>query len=275
MMKMISRRATPVNQPPSKAFEFSYPDSLAEQKRIVAKIDAAFEKIDRLKANAERNLANAKELFQSALNEAMRPKPGWVEKRLGEIAEFKNGLNFKRKAGGCKVSIVGVSDFSRVSSIEDGTPLDSVEIEDVPGAEWYLHPDDFVFVRSNGSKKLVGRVLHIKTDRQMTFSGFCIRMRMADRSILPGFLFLQVSTEAFRECLLSGRNSSTINNVTQPILSAMAVAVPPIKEQKTILERCERLMKNVRTLQSNYTRLIADCAEMRQAVLKEAFEGRL
>lgn len=257
-----------------KGVEISLPP-LAEQKRIVAKIDAAFEKIDRLKANAERNLANAKELFQSALNEAMRPKPGWVEKRLGEIAEFKNGLNFKRKAGGCKVSIVGVSDFSRVSSIEDGTPLDSVEIEDVPGAEWYLHPDDFVFVRSNGSKKLVGRVLHIKTDRQMTFSGFCIRMRMADRSILQGFLFLQVSTEAFRERLLSGRNSSTINNVTQPILSAMAVAVPPIKEQKTILERCERLMKNVRTLQSNYTRLIADCAEMRQAVLKEAFEGRL
>ena len=36
---------------------------LSEQKRIVAKIDAAFEKIDKLKANAEKNLANAKDLF--------------------------------------------------------------------------------------------------------------------------------------------------------------------------------------------------------------------
>ena len=61
---------------------------LTEQKRIVAKIDAAFEKIDRLKANAEKNLANAKELFQSALDEAMRPKKGWVEKRLGEVYEI-------------------------------------------------------------------------------------------------------------------------------------------------------------------------------------------
>ena len=59
---------------------------LAEQKRIVAKIDAAFEKIDRLKANAEKNLANAKELFQSALDEAMRPKKGWGEKRLPDIS---------------------------------------------------------------------------------------------------------------------------------------------------------------------------------------------
>ena len=58
---------------------------LAEQKRIVAKIDAAFEKIDKLKANAEKNLANAKDLFQSALDEAMRPKDGWVGKRLGEV----------------------------------------------------------------------------------------------------------------------------------------------------------------------------------------------
>ena len=49
---------------------------LAEQKRIVAKIDAAFEKIDRLKANAEKNLANAKELFQFALDEARR-RGGW------------------------------------------------------------------------------------------------------------------------------------------------------------------------------------------------------
>ena len=59
---------------------------LAEQKQIVAKIDAAFEKIDKLKANAEKNLANAKELFQSALDEAMRPKKGWGEKRLPDIS---------------------------------------------------------------------------------------------------------------------------------------------------------------------------------------------
>jgi len=64
---------------------------LAEQKRIVAKIDAAFEKIDRLKANAEKNLTNAKELFQSALDEVMRPKRGWVEKRLGEVANIRVG----------------------------------------------------------------------------------------------------------------------------------------------------------------------------------------
>ena len=67
-----------------KQFEIPIPP-LPEQKRIVAKIDAAFEKIDKLKANAERNLKNAKELFQSALDEAMRPKKGWVEKRLGEV----------------------------------------------------------------------------------------------------------------------------------------------------------------------------------------------
>ena len=75
-----SLRSVPIPIPP-----------LAEQKRIVAKIDAAFEKIDKLKANAEKNLANAKELFQSALDEAMRPKDGWVEKRLGEVAEIQRG----------------------------------------------------------------------------------------------------------------------------------------------------------------------------------------
>ena len=74
-----------------KQFEIPIPP-LSEQKRIVEKIDAAFEKIDKLKANAEKNLANAKELFQSALDEAMRPKDGWVEKRLGEGGTTLTGM---------------------------------------------------------------------------------------------------------------------------------------------------------------------------------------
>ncbi len=248
---------------------------LAEQKRIVAKIDAAFEKIDKLKANAEKNLANAKELFQSALDEAMRPKKGWVEKRLGEVGSCKNGLNFKRAAEGEKIDIVGVSDFKKGLVVDDATELERLTLQELPEQEWYLHPNDIVFVRSNGSKALVGRAVIIKSKRPLTFSGFCIRYRIEDKRIDPDYLARIVSVESFRKAMLSGRNATTINNVTQPILLSQVISIPSLGEQKQIIKHLDFLSEKIKMLEQNYARQVADCAEMRQAILREAFEGRL
>ena len=248
---------------------------LAEQKRIVAKIDAAFEKIDALKANAEKNLANAKELFQSALDEAMRPKKGWVEKRLGDVGSCKNGLNFKRESEGEKIDIVGVGDFKKGLVVDDTTELERLTLQELPEQEWYLHPNDIVFVRSNGSKALVGRAVIIKSKRPLTFSGFCIRYRIEDKCIDPDYLARVVSVESFRKAMLSGRNASTINNVTQPILLSQVINIPSLAEQKQIVKRLDSLTKKIQLLEQNYARQMADCAEMRQAILREAFEGRL
>ena len=65
--------------------------SLSEQQRIVALLDAEFAKIDVLKANAEKNLQNAKELFQAALKKELEPKEGWNEKKIGELFETGSG----------------------------------------------------------------------------------------------------------------------------------------------------------------------------------------
>ena len=257
-----------------KSFEIPIPP-LAEQKRIVAKIDAAFEKIDRLKANAEKNLANAKELFQSALDEAMRPKKGWVEKRLGEIGSCKNGLNFKRAAEGEKIDIVCVKKKKKGLVVDDATELERLTLQELPEQEWYLHPNDIVFVRSNGSKALVGRAVIIKSKRPLTFSGFCIRYRIEDKRIDPDYLARIVSVESFRKAMLSGRNATTINNVTQPILLSQVISIPSLGEQKQIIKHLDFLSEKIKMLEQNYARQIADCAEMRQAILREAFEGRL
>ena len=66
--------------------------SLQEQKRIVAILDEAFAGISLAVANAEKNLANARELFESYLNNVFTQKgDGWEEKNLEDIADFKNG----------------------------------------------------------------------------------------------------------------------------------------------------------------------------------------
>ena len=98
--------------------------SLPEQKRIVAILDEAFEGIATAVANAEKNLANARELFDIYLNSVFTNKgEGWVEKKLGDIATFKNGLNFTKHSKGELINIVGVKDFQKNFSV----PIDQLE----------------------------------------------------------------------------------------------------------------------------------------------------
>lgn len=69
---------------------------LSEQKQIVAILDQAFAAIDRAKANIEKNIQNAKELFQSKLNEVFSQKgAGWEEKRLGDVAGLKGRIGWR------------------------------------------------------------------------------------------------------------------------------------------------------------------------------------
>ncbi|WP_288955427.1 restriction endonuclease subunit S [uncultured Polaribacter sp.] len=71
---------------------------LEEQKQIVAILDKAFAVIDQAKTNIEKNIANAKELFQSKLNDIFSQKgDGWEEKTLGEVCYVLNGYAFKSK----------------------------------------------------------------------------------------------------------------------------------------------------------------------------------
>jgi type I restriction enzyme S subunit len=66
--------------------------SIDEQQQIVTILDQAFEAIDRAKANIEKNIENAKELFQSKLNEIFSQRgEGWEEKEISEIGEVQTG----------------------------------------------------------------------------------------------------------------------------------------------------------------------------------------
>ena len=245
---------------------------LAEQKRIVAKIDAAFEKIDKLKANAEKNLANAKELFQSALDEAMRPKDGWVEKRLGEVAEIQRGGSPRP-----------IKDF--ITQNKDG--YNWIKIGDVdPSGK---------FITSTAEKI---RKEGLRKTRQVFAGEFLLSNSMSfgrpyilkiDGCIHDGWLVLRGFQKFYKEDffyhLLRSKwiqnqfNSlaygSTVRNLNSNSVSNVIVPIVALEEQQEIADSLDRLQSQTGVLQQNYTKQIADCEEMRQAVLREAFEGRL
>ena len=227
---------------------------LAEQKRIVAKIDAAFEKIDKLKANAERNLANAKELFQSALEEAMRPKKGWVEKRLGEVCEI---LDSKRKPITKKDRVAGPIPYYGATSVQD-------HVRD------YIFDEPLVLLGEDGAKWGAGDKSAYMIEGKSWVNNHAHVLRPMPSLLRPWLTYYLVASDLSE--FISG---TTVPKLNQERMRLIPIPMPPVSEQQLVVKQLDFLAEKIKLLDSHYTRQIADCAEMRQSVLREAFEGRL
>ena len=111
---------------------------------------------------------------------------------FGEIAEFKNGLNFNKDSRGKGCLLIGVPDFKDNFSPQYNN-LKEINPDGLSKENDYVKKGDLLFVRSNGNKALVGRSLYISKDIRALFSGFCIRARLNSDIIDP--LFLKLITQ--------------------------------------------------------------------------------
>ena len=245
--------------------------SMQEQKRIVERLDAAFAHIDELKTNAENQLAEARALFQKALAKAMEPKEGWEEKTLGDLGDFKNGMNFAHNEKGVDLHLLGVGDFGNRFSIDNIGELQMISLNQQPSDEYLLKDGDIVFVRSNGNKQLVGRSLVVYPNGiPTTFSGFCIRFRKSSDNVDEKFLVYFLKSEETRKKLFG--NGANISNLNQKILQSLVIPLPPLSEQQRIVERLDSISENVRKYEEIQRKIIAECDALKQALLRQVFE---
>ncbi len=249
---------------------------LSEQQRIVRILDEAFEGIATAKANAEKNLRNARAVSESHTESVFRKRgSGWVEKRLGEIATFRNGINFTKSSRGESVRIVGVKDFQN----NFWAPLDDLEtaITDgrLPDSDT-LKENDILFVRSNGNIELIGRCVLVGpiTDR-ITHSGFTIRARLNGCGLSPRFLCHYLKSAKTRKEMVDSGIGTNIKSLSQGTLSALVIPFPPIADQTQIVEQLESLKQDTKHLESIYQRKIAALDELKKSLLHQAFSGKL
>src|SRR5690606_29760331 len=131
--KLSSGSAQPhFNGAALKKIIFAYPKLLSEQERIVDLLDESFIAIDQAKANIEKNIQNAKEFFQSKLNEIFSHKgDGWEEKTLGELSKIMYGYTSKVTANG-NIRYVRITDIQEGSINWDSVPLVNIKAEEKP-----------------------------------------------------------------------------------------------------------------------------------------------
>lgn len=177
----------------------------------------------------------------------MAAKLKWPTKRLGELAEFRNGVNYNKSSFGVGIKVVGVSDFQdytkpRYAELEQINPDGIVTERNI------LHDGDIVFVRSNGNRELIGRSLFIEQPpEEVTHSAFSIRLRFTSREVHPKFFAYCFRTPLIRQGLTAQGGGTNINNLNQDILNALEVPLPPLPMQRRIadiLSAYDDLMEN-------------------------------
>lgn len=191
----------------------------------------------------------------------------WKIIQFGDIAEFKNGLNFKANEIGPSIRVLGVGDFQRKSVISDMTVLSSITLSRNLSADYLLQDGDLVFVRSNGNKELVGRCLLVYPgNEKVSYSGFTIRARLKTDKITPRFVSLLMQNGLLKKALKREGAGTNISNLNQEILQRLEIpALPPYDQVKIeelistwdlAIEKTEQLITSketfLRTLLNKY-----------------------
>jgi type I restriction enzyme S subunit len=265
-----------INKAQIEAIEIPLPP-LPEQQRIVSILDEAFAAIAKAKANAEQNLRNAKEVFESYLQGVFEEKgEGWKEKSLGDIATFRNGMNFTKGSKGERIKIVGVRDFQKNFwvSLED---LEFVTIDGGLNEIDFLKEGDILSVRSNGNPELIGRTLLAgSVAGKVSHSGFTIRIRLNTTDISPIYLCRYLKTQKTRKELVDSGNGVGIKSLNQGSLSSLLIPIPKsLKDQQTIVQKLDTLSTETKKLEAIYQQKINDLEEMKKSILQKAFRGGL
>lgn len=164
-------------------------------------------------------------------------KSDWEKVTLGELMTFKNGLNFTQDSNGREYNFLGVGCFKSKNTIKDDGELETVHILNPIDKDYLLKKDDLVFVRSNGSKELVGRCVLIENDiSNATYSGFCIKGVLKSEKTTSKYILKNIEAGFLKEKLKHENRGTNISNLNQEILNSLEIKLPTLNEQDKIIE---------------------------------------
>jgi type I restriction enzyme S subunit len=221
-----------------------FPPSLQEQKSIAT----ALSDVDKLISNLDQLITKKKAVKQGATQQLLTPphKGGkrlagftgeLVEKPLGNIGYFKNGMNKSAEDFGHGFPFVNLMDIFGISTITSNKHLGLINSSHEEQALYNLKLGDVLFVRSSVKPSGVGLTSVVLNDLDETvFSGFLIRYR-TNEELDINYKIHCFHQKEFRNKVIAASSSSANTNINQEALKALVLTFPKnIEEQKAIAQ---------------------------------------
>jgi type I restriction enzyme S subunit len=255
----------------AKGIEIPVP-SLHEQQRIVAILDTAFAAIAKAKANAEQNLKNAKELFESHLQGVFEAKgEGWEEKTLGEVLLKTESVDPTKKPDDEFIYLDVSSVNKETKEIENTTVLLG---KDAPSrARKLVRTNDVIFATVRPTHSRVALITE-EYDEQVCSTGyFVLRAKDFLSNNLVYYFLLTYSFNKQMEKLQKGASYPAVNDSD---VKGIIISFPKsLKKQKAIVQKLDALSLETKKLEAIYQQKIKDLEELKKSVLQKAFAGEL
>lgn len=251
---------------------------LAEQNRIVAKLDTLFAQLETIKASMAKIPVLLKEFRQQVLTQAVTGKLTGCKveiKRLGDLlTDVKYGTSMKSE-----YEIDGTPIF-RIPNINDGEINDLDLKYSILNEKEYnqlkLVEGDVLIIRSNGSVTLVGRSAIIRKRHEgFSYAGYLIRLRCG-QELNSEFLNYSLKSDFLRTQIVSASHSSSgVNNINSQEIKDLKIYWAQPKQQKEIVSRVESLFAKADAIEQQYQFLKEKIDTLPQALLHKAFKGEL
>ena len=158
----------------------------------------------------------------------------WEVKKLGELLEFKNGINASKEQYGKGVKFINVLDILNNDFITYENIIGKVDVDANIIEKFSVQYGDILFQRSSETREEVGTAnVYLDKTNNATFGGFVIRgKKVGDYN--PIFFNKLLKTNSARESITSKSGGSTRFNVGQEILSSIVLCFPTLLEQQKI-----------------------------------------
>ncbi len=262
-----------VNQKDISQVQISYPHSLPEQKRIVAILDEAFAGIASAVANTEKNLANARELFDSYLNAVFTQKgEGWEEKRIVEVSrEFGRGKSKHRPRNEPRLyngpyPFIQTGDISNADHwLTDYTQTYS----EVGLAQSQLWPKGTICIAIVGATVGETAILNFEACFPDSVIGIVVNEEVADNE------YVEFLLQSFKALLKEKGKGTARDNINLGTFENQRFPFPTLKRQKDIVSTLNALCEETHRLEAIYQQKLPSLAALKQSLLHKAFSGEL
>ena len=245
--------------------ELAIPDSLEEQKRIVALLDAATARVTELTACYEQARTHANNLFTSASREAFESNPDWPVKTLGEVA-LVNPSEPALSADAPFVPMDAVTSGKR--DVQYTQPRGQRS-----GAR--ARAGDILFARITPCLQN-GKVALVQDEITRCGGSTEFIVVRAGSEVLNGYLYQWITSDHIRDevtALMKGATGRQRLNAED--LALTELPVPPLEEQKRIVAQLDLMRAKTSEMVAAYDAKLQAAKDLRQSILESAFAGEL
>jgi type I restriction enzyme, S subunit len=271
----LSQRAvgqTGVNKEALEEYPILVPP-LPVQQRIVSVLNGAFSAIEKAKTNAEQNLKNAKELFESYLQSIFeKPLDNWVTCNLEEhinLIDYRGRTPKKTLNGVRLITAKNVKLGYLQSEPQEFIASDNYDSWMTRGIPNF---GDIIFT----TEAPLANVAQINTNEKLAFAQRIIVMQPDTNKINQTFLKYMILSNPIRNKILDKGTGATVQGIKSSLLKKIKIYFPKlVAVQKVIVKKLDALSAETKKLEIIYQKKIGDLEELKKSILQKAFSGEL